>query len=78
MKQFITLICLAAVLGCGGVNEPCPQEMVQVYVKMKYIDVGEYESTYYDTYSECQLYITPNNGKPHYCKPEHVLKEVCE
>ena len=67
MKQFITLICLVAVLGCGGINKPCPQTLVfesKRLIDDEWVVVGEF-----DTDDECR-------DAGNRCVPK--LKEVCE
>lgn len=72
------LIILTSLLWVGCINEPCTEELTTIFIRMKYISHANYEKTPYDTLDECMADVTDNNGKPHYCKSEEVMREVCK
>jgi len=89
MKQFITLICLATVLGCGGITKPCTEGLVDYWIRYKYISPppdgsfeNVYEKTLYQTEKECRADLGDHyvNGekRAHYCQLNTQMKEVCE
>lgn len=74
-----TIFILAALMtGCLTGPGDCTNEVRTVYIRMKWVSYGTYEKTVYNSYSDCSRDITPNSGKPHYCKSDEQIVEVCK